>query len=568
LTSYLITTTDRSRWPNSGHLVFLGAFCLPENPESLLGQYTYEVADISFQADQKSEYFLLSQSLHRLLSRQLTRALNDLHSVQETQHYWTITTGIWLQLFTELIVSRYMALLEVSQSHQDLILISVDPESTQRAPMNFRQHHEFLKSQSWNSVVYADLWDSVKTIRPVVGSHEDTEVRTQITQTSSSNSRAVVSATYLPRFKEFLLQLSFGNFPKKLKIVPAPEIAANKEIRNEFLPVEPTLNPFENLASALVFAYLPTTWAEGFNVLKNSGKDLNFPESPKVIFTSNRHLYDDVFNSWAAEAIKRGAKLVIGQHGGFFGISKFPSYAERHELSIADKYLTWGWRSCQVTVPAFVLTTAGKRVRRRSEGSKLLIVTDHLWLQPRSAFIDLNENSGYLEHIKDTISQLPKEIQEETLIRIHHAHNETGNSQSEWWTRNLPSIKLDDWSKDFESVTNMSRLILTAHNGTTFLETISRGIPTLITWTPEWVEIRDEAKPVFVKLLEVGIFHENTQSLANHISRIWFDVDGWWQSDAVVNARSLLCAEFAKSNPKPLRFLRNTLATTYKNPSN
>jgi putative transferase (TIGR04331 family) len=213
-----------------------------------------------------------------------------------------------------------------------------------------------------------------------------------------------------------------------------------------------------------------------------------------------------------------------------------------------------------------VLTTAGKRVRQHSVGTQLLVITDHLWSQPRSAFIDLNETSGYLEHIKDTISMLPNEIQNETLIRIHHAHNETGNSQSKWWTKNMPSIKLDDWSKDFESVTNMSRLILTAHNGTTFLETISKGIPTLITWTPEWVEIRDEAKSVFSQLSEVGIFHQNPQSLARHISNIWSDVDGWWQSDAVVNARSIFCDEYAKSNPMPLRFTRNALTSTYKNP--
>jgi putative transferase (TIGR04331 family) len=565
LTSYLITTTDRTRWPISGHLVFVGTFCLPENPESLIGQYTYEVADISIQADQLAEYFLLSQSLHRVLNNRLAKALNDLHSVQETERYWSITTGIWLRLFTELIVTRFVTLLQISQRHQELKLVSVDTKLTPRAPLNFRQHHEFLKSPAWNSVVYADLWESVQSIQPIVGRHENHESVLETKQASSSNSRAVISATYLPKYKEALLQLSFGAFPKRLKVVQAPGIPVNTEIRNKFPLTDATLNPFENLALSLVYAYLPTTWVEGLKELTNLCNAMEYPIAPKVIFTSNRHLYDDVFNNWAAEATKRGSKLVIGQHGGFFGISKFPSYAERHELSVADKYLTWGWRSSQVTVPAYVLTIAGKRVRRHSEGSQLLVVTDHLWSQPRSAFIDLNETSGYLEHIKDTVSLLPEAIQKETLIRIHHAHNETGNSQSMWWMKNLPSIKLDDWAKDFESVTNMSRLILTAHNGTTFLETISKGIPTLITWTPEWVEIRDEAKSVFSQLSEVGIFHQNPQSLARHISNIWSDVDGWWQSDAVVNARSIFCDEYAKSNPKPLRFMRNALSSTYKN---
>ena len=567
MTSYLITTTDRSRWPNSGHLVFIGTFCLPEEPDSLLDQYTYEVADVSIKAHQKSEYFALAQSLHRVLSNRLAKALNDLHSVQETERYWSITTGIWLRLFTELLVSRFVTLLQISQRYQELNLVSVDTELTPRAPMNFHQHHEFLKSPAWNSVVYADLWESVKSIQPIVGRHEQYEAVLETKKSSSRNSRAVISATYLPKYKEALLQLSFGAFPKRLKVVQAPKIPINKEIRNTIALADATLNPFENLALSLIYAYLPTTWVEGFKELTNLCNVMEYPIAPKVIFTSNRHLYDDVFNNWVAEATKMGSKLVIGQHGGFFGISKFPSYAERHELSVADKYLTWGWRNSQVTVPAFVLTTVGKRVRRHSEGSQLLVVTDHLWSQPRSLFIDLNETSGYLEHIKDSVSLLPEAIQKEILIRIHHAHNETGKSQSMWWAKEFPSIKLDDWTKDFENVTNMSRLILTAHNGTTFLETISKGIPTLITWTPEWAEIRDEAKLVFSKLSEVGIFHENPQSLARHISYIWSDVDGWWQSDAVVNARSNFCDEYAKSNPKPLRFMRNALTSTYKNPS-
>jgi putative transferase (TIGR04331 family) len=148
---------------------------LPENPESLLGQYSYEVADIAIQADQLAEYFTLSDSLHRVLSNRLARAFNDLHSVQETERYWSITTGIWLRLFTELLVSRFVTLLQISQRYPELNLVSVDTKLTPRAPMNFRQHHEFLKSPAWNSVVYADIWESVKSIQPIVGQHEQHE---------------------------------------------------------------------------------------------------------------------------------------------------------------------------------------------------------------------------------------------------------------------------------------------------------------------------------------------------------------------------------------------------------
>jgi hypothetical protein len=54
----------------------------------------------------------------------------------------------------------------------------------------------------------------------------------------------------------------------------------------------------------------------------------------RLIFTANRHLYDDVFNFWTALAVESGSRLVVAQHGGNYGISEFPSFArERHENS-------------------------------------------------------------------------------------------------------------------------------------------------------------------------------------------------------------------------------------------
>ena len=85
------------------------------------------------------------------------------------------------------------------------------------------------------------------------------------------------------------------------------------------------------------------------------------------------------------------------------------------------------------------------------------------------------------------------------------------------------------------------------------------NIPTLVSWKPEWVEIRDSAKPVFDKLEEVGIFHSDSEALARHITAIWGDVDKWWQSAEVRDARQFFCNSYAQSMPRPLRFLRSLL---------
>ena len=97
MTSYLITTTDRSRWPHSGHLVFIGTFCLPDDPESLNSKYTYEIADSAVTSDAKLHCFQLSESVHSSLRAQIADALNQSHQFSKSTRYWEILTGAWLR---------------------------------------------------------------------------------------------------------------------------------------------------------------------------------------------------------------------------------------------------------------------------------------------------------------------------------------------------------------------------------------------------------------------------------------------------------------------------------------
>ena len=66
-----------------------------------------------------------------------------------------------------------------------------------------------------------------------------------------------------------------------------------------------------------------------------------------------------------------------------------------------------------------------------------------------------------------------------------------------------------------------------------YLETINLGIPTVFFWDPQYFEIRENVIPYFNDLKSVGIFHESPQSAANHINKVWNDVESWWNSEEV-----------------------------------
>ena len=558
MTSYLITTTDRSRWPNSGHLVFIGTFCLPDEPDSLLDRYTYEIADTSVSPEDKLRCFQVSLTSHTRLSSLLGIGLNDAHQLDRSDRHWKILTGTWLRLFVDLLVSRIFTITALRATHPNLQLVAADESIIRRTPFSTADFHTLTKFAEWNSLIYSDLWDFARTqLTSATLSHQRIESAKPELQLSKL-SGFVLSATYLPRIQEILLQLRLGAKPRRLQVIAPPEATVDSRARQQLLLDDSDTNEMEQILIKFLRTYLPTSFLEGFTDLRKSTHLMRFPNNPKAIFTSNRHIYDDVFNAWVADVTENGSRLILGQHGGHYGISRFPSFAERHECDIADTYLTWGASSCRNATPAIILTILGKR-RPLRKGSKLVLITDHLWSQKRSQFIDIDQTSNYTNHINEVVNSLPLGICSQLIIRTHHGQDETGRPIVDKSRVNKLGITVDDGTTAYSRLLRKSRIVVVAHNGTTFPETLSLGVPTLITWTSNWVEIRDEAKPIFAKLAEVGIFHEDPVSLAKHVSAIWDNVDAWWDSKEVVEARELFCSQYARSVPHPRKFLREII---------
>ena len=559
MTSYLITTTDRSRWPNSGHLVFIGTFCLPDDPDSLLDQYTYEIVDTTVSSDNKLLCFQLSESVHDSLSAQLADALNQSHQCSKSTRYWEILTGSWLRLFIDLLISRIFIVAKLRTLYPAIQLVCADDTKSRRAPFNTADFHTLTKSTEWNSLVYTDLWNTARAEHITPHDRTSRAARAQLKPQPSKRSGYVLSATYLPRMQELLLQLRLDTSFRRLRVVSPPAIPVDVEARQPLVFDESQSSDVEKLLITFLRDYLPTSFLEGFVELRKSISQMRLPSSPKTIFTSNRHIYDDVFNSWIADATEHGSRLTLGQHGGYYGISKFPTYAERHEISVSDMCLTWGWKPSSSSEGGIILTTVGSRWKHREGRSRLLLVTDELWSHPRTVYTDIGETSNYLEHLGQFLTSLLPSIQNSLEVRLHHGQMATGHPGENWWRNQFPTIDLGDPLIPFSQVVNNAKLVVVAHNGTTIPENFSQGIPTLISWTSNWVEIRDEAKPVFAKLAEVGIFHEDPVALAKHISAIWDNVDDWWESKEVVDARELFCSQYARSVPHPRKFLREII---------
>jgi len=428
------------------------------------------------------------------------------------------------------------------------------------SPANsLKQFHQYSKLTSFIERLHCETFFHLQSNKNSYENEKTATVNTPITLRQQKLGRSFVSATYLPRKTEAVLQLWLGRVPRRIKVQNVPVSTSKSEFRHLLSKINGMKSVRAQTIIALLPKYMPRIYVEHYTELIRTQKPWNSKRYPKVIFTANRHLYDDVFNYWTAHAAENGSKIVLAQHGGQFGISEYPSFSERHEIEISDRYLTWGWESSDNCYPGFALTVNNAQKIKPQKSGDLLVVTDELWKYPRSVFTDLSDSSGYLEHLGNTISFLHPDIQTEVLLRIHHAEAQSGAPQRQWWINKYPDIAHDDGRFSFQQMLSKSRLVLIAHNGTSIPESIALHAPTIITWSDSYMKVRRSAEAVFDALEQVGIFHRTPESAASFINSIWGDVDGWWNSPTTIDARKQFTDQYARTVSNPVRFLAKAL---------
>lgn len=501
--------------------------------------------------DSKSEWFDETNVVYQQVLDQVALNLNEIHSVNYSTRYWNIFVGAWLHQFVDMVMFR---MFDIERNTALPI-----PDSEYSPANSLKQFHVYSKLTSFIESLHYETLSHLQSNKNSRSSEITANANSPAVLIHKNLGRRFVSATYLPRKTEAILQLRFGRLPRRIKVQDVPASKGDSQFRHLLSKTNGVHSIRVQTIIALLPKYMPRVYVEHYTELVRTQKPWNSKRFPKVIFTANRHLYDDVFNFWTAQAAEMGSKIVLAQHGGNYGISEFPSFSERRENLVADRYLTWGWDALGPTYKGFALPLIGSNLHSSRPSGPLLVITDQLWKYPRSNFSDMSESSTYLSHLKATIDGLNPEIRSMALLRLHHAHEDAGSSQIDWWKLNSPNIRQDVGDIGFQERLAQSRLVLIAHNGTSIPESIALQAPTIITWSDSYMKVRQSAEAVFDALELVGIFHRTPESAASFINSIWNDVDGWWNSPSTLEARKQFTDQYARTVSNPVRFLAKAL---------
>ncbi len=574
MSHFLVTTPLKETWPtDNSKILFLGEWCLLYYEKKSLSSVNGHVLDYHWDDRNKlyNDYKYIQKIYEQLLIL-LSYQLNTIHNVDHSVRYWRILVGPWLGYFLQILFDRWSSLTQAMNSYEIDNTIILDYESEHFIPKGMDDFHEYYISDEWNHFVYGEILKMAGEVSLSYQNPEQVQIENKINNTNHNFSlkkilKSVLNnlsylnrdndyffiSTQLPKLLQLKLELKLNQFP----IIRFSRQVPNKkpDLKKRSWELNPTNDSdFVRISTKLISKFLPTVYLEGYKSLIEIVQNLTWPKRPKAIWTSDSHYDDDVFKAWSANKIEHGSKLIIGQHGGHFGIGRW-YFLEEHEISISDKYFSWGWtdNSIPKVIPVGQLKNKKPLTFDYSNQKKLLMVCLSM---PRYSYhmYSVIVASQYLDYLNQQflfVKSLKKSIQNKLIIRLYN--KDYGWEQENRWKDKFPNIQLDNGKKNMESLIIGSRLYVSTYNATTYLESLTMNIPTIIFWNHNHWEIRESAKPYFEKMKKVGIFHDNPVSAARQINSVWDDVDKWWSSNEVSEVVKIFCNRFSKIYKNPLK---------------
>ena len=547
----LVVTPIKETWGNEKEVVFLGEWCKLYSCKESWDNLNHSVIPYHWDDRNKLEkdyHYLID--LYEKLLKKISINMNSIHQVNFNDRYWRILLGPWLGLLIQSVFDRWEMIQLAVNSNEKLQSNIISKSALIWTPYNYSDFKKLVTdSDGWNNFIYSKIIElhhkkihinkinSKNFNRRMVNSKNKNfkifllTIYQSIVNFINPNKSSLIISSYLNIIDETFLSLRLSQLPLFINVQKPKQYKPNKDQRGWELDLD-TSSSFEKFIIKLIPDQIPSIYLEGYNHLHKKVKKLSWPKSPKSIFTSNSIHEDDIFKHYTG--INSEAPLVIGQHGGNYGISKL-FFQEYHELSIADKYVSWGWTDTSFKSKIYPLGQLNSKSFKKSNSkkTKLLLVTCVI---PRYSYVmsSIVISSQWLSYFKNQIEfvkNLDESISNKTTVRLYR--HDYGWEQEERWREKFPDLNYDNGSSNLETLFNETKLYVATYNATTFLETFRLNIPTVIFWDPNYWENRDSVKNLFNELKRVKVFHDSPESASKHINEIWDDVEVWWRSSEV-----------------------------------
>lgn len=555
----LATTALEATWGTSEELLFAGDWCLRYSRAKVWSNRTHRVVANIW--DDRARMFADASELRairRTVLNDLVVHLNEQHRVDLPASYWRIIAEPWLSMFLSVALNRWETVLASAEMARvkGAIVYRVPHIGTARPPsstaewldaITMSDHrnerlfttalevlgcpHIELRTLPQGAVVSVNpkprltsqkirgmlKWVAASISNPLLGSRD----------TVIQHSRPGFSL-----FEHVILALSLKQLPDPLSastsiMAKYKPVAANTV--RERRPISTTVDgPLGAYLCRTLTENLPSTLLEGYCDLQIACSRIS--AKPRVICASTQFWLDDPFKVWAAQQHLSGARLIAAEHGG--GLPPAEKCLDFEEETF-DHMATWAkpTHAKHTQLPSTKI-----RFRRRSaRASDLLIIGCDI---PRFSYrLHAGPVGGQILRCADMwctfIAALGSNARAATKFRPYHVNYSDVQARVE----HLFGQSLISVGDSYGKALHQSRLVVCTYPQTTFSEAAASG-PTILLFDPNLWEVHHDFSDLLHMLSEAGIAHFDPVVAAKFVDGCWPQVEGWWHSEKVTQARA------------------------------
>lgn len=507
-------------------------------------------------------YAAYARHLARDLITGLASALNALHGRSYPYEYWELLLGRWIRTVVSAVLDRRLFCIAARAvaptapfiaSAEAVVPSSIDDAVSQQ------------RTDGWNNSVVCTI---ARDLGAAIESHLFTtpEISAAADLPPGSLRRSVKSVLYRPatriRGRRLVLMgalrlsslqlFMLGICVRGLRLVPVGDRpvdrpwcthspAVDHEARATVVGAK-TESADERLAilRKLLPDLLPRSVVEAYESLAEVSWRSYGP--PTNVVHGNWG-WNEVENEFLGRCAADGRKITFAQHGGSY-LQLKTNLVEAVEVEWpGSPFMAWGRASGPiVTAPSPYLHRLRNRHRRNGRG---LLVIEPI-LPPESYVLRLssiplaNQTLRELRLLTDFLSalQLPRD-----MIRLKTfpgREREAARPTAMASLRRIPSNRGDaaTWLR-------RSRMAVVPYPDTPFIEALVLGTPAIGLWDSGLWEMREDARPYFDRLARVSVIHSDSRKAAEFVSSVYANPHGWWDSQAVQEARHAFLDRFA-----------------------
>jgi putative transferase (TIGR04331 family) len=590
LTKHLITTADERTWLFGNPVLFLGEWCHLYDRRSIWMNMNSELASpLKFEVEEKSNRIDYLHNLKEKLLTELAAELNAFHDTDHSFRYWNILLGHWIKRYVDVCSNRYYTIEKVLKNYKIISTTVLHSPGFRFAKHDSLSFVQACDNDIWNNMFYArvlehmDIQDidlytvdienqeecKLKESSAIVWFQSPIKwVRNIIRNISPKlckNTDAFIINSYLPKWQEIALYLSLWQWPQFWQSPTLVKVSVDPKARKKLVISSEGYFGFENFVRDLLADIIPTCYLEGYTKLNNQAESLAWPSKPSFIFTSNNFDTDEIFKAWTGIRTEQGVPYFVGQHGNNYGtILGSPS---RTELLTATNFFSWGClKENANNIQAFVLKTYNLDLRNQHDGGILLLeLHAPALVEPDDIYFEFGI---YQEQQFQFVEALPLKIQKELTVRLHDGWVNTRWSDDKRWRDHASSIALDPGTDPVKNSIAKNRLVVHSYDSTGILEGLASNIPTLCFWNGGLDHLLPIAKPYYDLLRSAGILADSPEHAAQLVAQYWDNIDGWWGSEQVQDARLIFCEQYARVEKCPVRAMKRLLTSAVLNQNN